>query len=216
MKADPRDREDLAAFLLGLRTARLGGQRFLEAVESVPRRLFVPASLPNAYDDRSAPIECGETIHGALFQAGLVAALELESHHRVLEIGTGTGYMTALCARLSAHVTSFERYRRLLNDATKRLREVGIGNVALVLEDGREGHPSGGPYDRVIVHAAFAALPKVFLDQMNPNAAMICAIGPGNGEQALVRLRKTGSRFEQEELGKAHYQALAAGTAAVL
>ncbi|EAS50066.1 putative protein-L-isoaspartate O-methyltransferase [Aurantimonas manganoxydans SI85-9A1] len=211
-----RDREDLAAFLLSLRSERITDARLLEAVESVPRRLFLPEGIANAYENRSAPLACGETMHGALAAVRLVAALDVQPAHRILEIGTGSGYITALLARLGTHVSSFDRYRGLVEPAGRRLRDIGITNISLFLEDGRDGFAGGAPFDRVIVHAAFPAVPRQFLDQLGSNAAMICALGPGDGPQELLRLRKVGSRFEREPLGTVHYQPLAFGTADAL
>ena len=213
MSATERDREDLAAFLLTLRSARIGAPRLLEAIEAVPRRLFLPGEPASAYEDCCYPIDCGETMYGALTTARLVAALEIEPEQRVLEIGTGSGYVTALLARLAGHVTSFDRYRRLIEGASRRLKSLGIANISLFQEDGREGFPSGAPFDRVIAHAAFEAVPRQFLEQLGPQAVMIAAIGPGDGEQTLLRLRKVGSRFEREELGRVRYQPLGFGRA---
>jgi protein-L-isoaspartate(D-aspartate) O-methyltransferase len=216
MNPQGRDREDLAAFLLALRSQHVGGASLHQAVASVPRRLFVPESVEDAYEDRTAPIACGETMPGALAAARLVAALELQPEHRVLEIGTGSGYVTALLARMAAHVSSFDRYRRLVEAAGNRLKQVGVTNVSLFLEDGRDGFAGGAPYDRAIVHAAFPSVPRQFLEQLGVQAILICAIGPGDGEQSLVRLRKVGSRFEREDLWPVRYQPLAFGTAEVL
>lgn len=216
MRPEARDREDLAAFLLSLRTRRIADPKLLEAIETVPRRFFLPDSIENAYEDRFAPIDCGETMPGALFAVRLVAALEIEADQNILEIGTGSGYVTALMARLCAHVTSFDRYRRLIEAASRRLKLVGVSNVSLFHEDGSDGFAAGAPFDRVIVHAAFPAVPRLFLDQIRPHGVLICAIGEAGQEQALVRLRKVGSRFEREDLGPVRYQPLAFGTAEVL
>jgi protein-L-isoaspartate(D-aspartate) O-methyltransferase len=216
MNPQGRDREDLAAFLLALRSRHVGGASLHQAVASVPRRLFVPESVEDAYEDRSAPIACGETMPGALAAARLVAALELQPEHRVLEIGTGSGYVTALLARMAAHVSSFDRYRRLVETAGSRLKQVGVTNLSLFLEDGRDGFAGGAPYDRAIVHAAFPSVPRQFLEQLGVQAILVCAIGPGDGEQSLVRLRKVGSRFEREDLWPVRYQPLGFGTAEVL
>lgn len=216
MSGEGRDREDLAAFLMRLRGARITDQRLTEAIEAVPRRLFVPSGLNAAYGDRSLPIDCGETMPGALFAAWLVHALGIEAGHRILEVGTGSGYVTALLARLGGKVVSMDRYRRLLDAADQRLKKTGASNVTLVREDGRAGYPPAAPFDRIVVHAALAAAPRQFLEQLAPQGIMICAIGPGDGPQSLVRLHKVGSRFEREDLRTVRYQPLAFGTAAAL
>ena len=214
--ANGRDREDLAAFLLGLRQQRIADQTILDKIETVPRRVFLPEGVENAYEDRTAPIDCGQTMFGAGFAVRLVAALEIDASHRVLEIGTGSGYVTGLMARLCAHVSSFERYRRLTEAASRRLKEVGVSNVSLFQEDGREGFAAGAPFDRVIVHATYPSTPRQYLDQLGNHGVVICGIGPEEGEQALVRLRKVGSRFEREDIGTVRYQPLAFGKSEVL
>ncbi|MCB8836680.1 protein-L-isoaspartate(D-aspartate) O-methyltransferase [Aurantimonas sp. VKM B-3413] len=211
-----RDRERLAAFVTQLRSEPLVGPDLMKAVESVPRRNFVPMDVEDPYEDRTAPIDCGETMPGALTAVRLAALLEVEPEHRVLEIGTGSGYLTALFARLGSHVTTFDRYRRLVERASQRLKQLGISNVSTFFEDGREGYVAGSPFHRIIAHAAFPAQPRQFLEQLGPQAMMICAIGPGDGEQSLVRLRKVGSRFERDEIGKVRYQPLGFGKAEML
>ncbi|TFF19709.1 protein-L-isoaspartate(D-aspartate) O-methyltransferase [Jiella endophytica] len=212
---DP-DREKLAEFLVRLRGAPGVSPALFKAVESVPRRLFLPGGIDDPYEDRTAPIPCGETMPGALTALRLVAALEPEAEQRVLEVGTGSGYVTALMARVVGHVTTFERYRRLLKAAAQRFRDIGISNVTPIFEDGRDGFPSGSPYHRIVVHAAFPAPPKQFLEQLGMHGSLVCAIGPGDGEQMLVRLRKVGSRFEREDLGVVRYQPIGFGKADVL
>ena len=216
MAANSRDREDLAAFLLGLRQQRIADQTVLDKIETVPRRMFLPEGVENAYEDRTAPIDCGQTMFGASFAIRLVTALEIDASHRILEIGTGSGYVTALMARLSAHVTSFERYRRLTEAASRRFKQIGVSNVSLFLEDGREGFAAGAPFDRVIVHAVYPSTPRHFLEQIGNHGIVVCGIGPHEGEQALAKLRKVGSRFEREDIGTVRYQPLAFGKAEVL
>ncbi|MEX6507744.1 protein-L-isoaspartate(D-aspartate) O-methyltransferase [Jiella sp. M17.18] len=217
MIAMNRDRELLAAFLatLGAEQPRIP-EALLKAVSEVPRRMFVPVDVDDPYEDRPAPIDCGETMPGALAAVRLAALLDVEPEHRVLEIGTGSGYVTALLARTALHVTTFDRYRRLVERAAQRFKQLGITNVSSFFEDGREGYVAGSPFHRVIAHAAFPAPPRQFLEQLSPQAVMICAIGPGDGEQTLVRLSKVGSRFEREEIGRVRYQPLAFGKAEVL
>jgi protein-L-isoaspartate(D-aspartate) O-methyltransferase len=210
------DREELAAFLLKLRAAHMTGTRLTEAVEAVPRRLFLRGGIEEAYGDASLPIDCGETMPGASFAVSLVHALGVEAGNRILEIGTGSGYVTALLARLGGRVVSLDRYRKLLKAADERLKACGIANVSLIHEDGREGYPDAAPYDRIIVHAAFETLPRTFLEQLAQHGQIVCAIGPGSGAQTLVRLQKVGSRLEREDLRHVYYQPLAPGVAKML
>ncbi|WAJ31124.1 protein-L-isoaspartate(D-aspartate) O-methyltransferase [Antarcticirhabdus aurantiaca] len=211
-----REREALAAFLLRLRSGGIADPRLFEALEAVPRRAFLPPDVPDPYVDHAFPIDCGETMPSALKAARLVHLLDLKPHHRVLEIGTGSGYVAALMSRLAVRVVSLDRYKRLLVAAEARLKDAKIANVHLLKEDGRNGYVAGGPYDRIVVHAALQAQPRPFLEQLNAQGMVLCAVGPGDGPQTLLRLQKIGSRFEREEVGTVRYQPIAFGTAAVL
>ncbi|KQT48915.1 hypothetical protein ASG43_08735 [Aureimonas sp. Leaf454] len=212
----PRDREDFASFILRLRSDQISQPRLLEALELVPRRLFLRGGIADAYGDRSLPIDCGESMPGAKSAARLVHLLGVEPTSRILEIGTGTGYVTALLARLGTRVTTLERYKTLISAAEERLRGLGLTNVVFVQEDGREGYRDGAPYDRIIVHAAMETLPRTFLEQLAQHGQIICALGPATGAQSLVRLLKVGSRLEREDLGPVRYQPLSFGVATVL
>ncbi|MCK5933148.1 MAG: methyltransferase domain-containing protein [Fulvimarina manganoxydans] len=187
-----------------------------EAIEVVQRDRFVPAYWGDPYGRGSIPIDCGETMLDPEQAIRLFAATEPEPHHRVLEVGTGSGYLTALLAKSVLHVTSLERYRRLLKSAEAVLQRSSITNVSLFVADGSEGYQDGAPYDRIVVHSAFPAVPRLFVDQLVAQGALICAIGPGDGEQMLVRMQKVGSRFERQNLWPVRYQPIAFGTAEVL
>ncbi|RFC66365.1 methyltransferase domain-containing protein [Fulvimarina endophytica] len=208
---------DRSRFLARLRADEPSfATRVLEAAALVPREVFLPIRGADPYGYGPLPLDCGETMPDAVTALRLIHALDLSQRHRVLEIGTGSGYGTALIARLALHVTSLERYRRLLARAETALREAGVTNVSLFLADGSEGYAEAAPYDRILVNAAFPALPKHFLDQMGPQSTLVCAIGEGTGEQMLVRLSKVGARFERDDLWPVRYQPIASGIAAAL
>ncbi|GGD87148.1 protein-L-isoaspartate O-methyltransferase [Aureimonas endophytica] len=208
-----RDREELAAFLMRLRSSRIVEPRLLQAVEAVPRRHFVRAGIANPYSDAALPIDCGETMPGAFFAVCLVNDLKVEPTSRILEIGTGSGYVTALLARCGGRVTSLDRYQTLLAKAGERLKQLGLPGVQFVQEDGRDGYRDAAPFDRIVIHAAFETLPRSFLEQLAQHGSIICALGPGQGQQTLVRLQKVGSRLEREDLRPVRYQPLAHGVA---
>ena len=216
MITSERDREELAAFFLRMRSQESFPVRLLEVLESVPRRAFFSKAAGDLYADQSFPLPCGETAPSVSRTLRTIAALRVQPDSRILEIGTGSGYATALLARLGARVTSLERFRTLRDDAAERLKALGIGNATLLLEDGQEGHREAAPYDRILVHASFEELPRIFLEQMASPGILVCAIGPGEGEQILTRNHKAGSRFETEALFKLRTQPLKAGVAHVL
>jgi protein-L-isoaspartate(D-aspartate) O-methyltransferase len=211
------EREGLAAFLLRMRAAGIGDKTLFAAIEATPRRSFVPAQWHNAvWSSRMIPIDCGETVEGLDLQARAIAALGLAPGHRVLEIGTGSGYTAAVMARLVARIVSLERYKRLIDQARLRLQALGISNVIVRQADGAGGLAAEGPFDRVVSWAAFEDHPRQFVDQLSTSGVMVCPIGPAQGEQCMVRLTKLGSRFERENLARVRLQPLAAGIAAAI
>ncbi|QPC87567.1 protein-L-isoaspartate(D-aspartate) O-methyltransferase [Mesorhizobium sp. NBSH29] len=211
------EREGFAAFLLRLRALGIPPKDLVSAMEATPRKLFVPASAQAlAWSDRTLPIECGEAIEGVDLQAAVIAALEIEPGHRVLEIGTGSGFTAAVMARLAARVVTVDRYKTLVTLATQRFSMLGITNAFARQADGLTGLPGEGPFDRIVVWAAFEALPRGFVDQLATNGIMIAPIGPSEDEQQLAKLVKTGSRFEREDIATVRLQPLVKGTAAVL
>ncbi|MCC2689921.1 MAG: pcm 2 [Rhizobiaceae bacterium] len=217
MSADQEDREGFAAFLLRLRGRGIVAKGLIAAFEATPRRSFIPLQWQDAaWSERMIPIECGEAIEGTDLQAAALAALSLEPGHRVLEIGTGSGYSAAVMSRLSARVFTVERYKTLTELARQRFETLGISNVFARQADGSDGLAGEGPFDRIIVWAAFDALPRGFVDQLATGGMMIAPIGPAEGEQGLVRLIKVGSRFEREDIGKVRLQPIQSGVPAVI
>jgi len=208
------DREGFAAFLLRMRNRGLVGKELIAAFESTPRRLFVPGQFHDiAWTERMLPIECGEAIEGVDIQALAIAHLALEPTHRVLEIGTGTGFSAAVIGKLAGRVVTMERYRTLAELARHRMERLGIANVFARQADGAAGLVDEGPFDRIIVWAAFESMPRNFVDQLATNGVMIVPIGPSDGEQMLVKLVKVGSRFERHDLAPVRLQPITASMA---
>lgn len=211
------DREGFAAFLLRLRSLGTPPKDLVAAMEATPRKTFVPAAWQSvAWSDRMVPIECGEALEGADLQAAVIAALQLEPGHRVLEVGTGSGFTAAVMARLAARVVTVDRYRTLAERAKQRFEALGIANALARQADGSEGLPGEGPFDRIVVWAAFDALPRTFVDQLSTNGIMIAPIGPAEDIQLLAKLTKIGSRFEREDIAKVRLQPVIRGVAAVI
>lgn len=211
------DRENFAAFLMRVRGKAGIEQAVLDAIEATPRRGFVPNQWQDAaFCDRCIPIECGEVIEGLDLQARLISEIELDPSHRVLEIGTGSGFSAAVMARLAHRVTTVDRFRSLLEQARNRIQALRIDNVQFRHADGKNGYAGEGTYDRIIVWAAFPALPRGFIDVLASGGIMIAVIGDGAQEQMVARLTKVGSRFERQDLFTVRFQPLAESIAAAL
>lgn len=214
---DEAERERFAAFLLRMRGARLDSRDLVAAVEATPRAAFVPPQWrADAWSDRSVPIECGETIEGIDLQMRALAALDLQPGCRVLEIGTGSGYTSAVMARLSARVLTLDRFRTLVQQAAQRHETLGITKVLARHADGAQGAAAEGPFDRIIAWAAYESLPRGFVDQLSSGGIMIAAIGPFEGVQAMEKMTKLGSRFEREVVAQVRFQPMATGLAAAI
>ena len=146
---------DRMEFLLTLRRRGIGDQAVLRAMDEVPRGQFVePEFVDRAYADQALPIDCGQTISQPYVVAYMTEQLGLRPHHRVLEVGTGSGYQAAVLSRLAREVVSIERYRTLAEQARGRLASLGYDNVEIVVGDGFAGVPGRAPYDRIVVTAA--------------------------------------------------------------
>lgn len=186
-------------FLLTLRRRGIADQAVLRAMDEVPRERFVDAGfLRSAYADQALPIACGQTISQPYVVAYMTEHLAMQPHHRVLEVGTGSGYQAAVLSRLAREVVTVERYRTLADQAQERLRSLGYDNVDVVVGDGFIGVPGRAPYDRIIVTAAAEIVPETLLDQLVGNGVMILPLGSQDGSQHLIKLTKsqTGTRRE--------------------
>ena len=211
------DRERFAAFLMRMRSKGMADANLLDAFEATPRRGFVPAAYAEAaYSDRTVPIDCGEVIEGLDLQATVLHALNIDPAHRVLEVGTGSGFTAAVMSHMAQRVTTAERFKSLCESARSRMEALRITNVAIRHADASNGLNGEGPFDRIVVWAAFDALPRAFVDQLATGGVMICPIGPAEGEQVLAKLSKVGSRFEREDIMNVRFQPLGNALAAAL
>jgi protein-L-isoaspartate(D-aspartate) O-methyltransferase len=172
----------------------------LEAMATVPRERFVPAELAaSAYDDRALPAGLGQTISQPYIVAYMTECLHVARDHRVLEVGTGTGYQTAVLARLVREVHTIERLDLLLDAARVRLRDVGADNVRFRLGDGSMGWPEAAPFDRIIVTAAAPTLVPALLEQLAVGGRMLLPVGPDE-RQVLVAVDKLPGRYVETPL----------------
>ncbi len=198
---DSDNREALAEFLLRLRSSGITDHRLLTAFEDIPRRNFVPViHVTEAYARGQMPIECGQSMTAVSMVAKVLSALEVDATHRVLELGTGTGYQAALLGRLATKVVSVERFRTLFDKAKDRLTQLRIENVFVKLIDGSQSSAELGLSDRIVSNFAFPEVPKPFIENLASNGVMIAPIGEPGKLQIMKRLTKVGSRFHSEDL----------------
>jgi protein-L-isoaspartate(D-aspartate) O-methyltransferase len=209
-----KEQIDRMEFLLGLRRRGIMDPAVLRAMDEVPREYFVMAEFSDSASlDQALPIECGQTISQPYVVAFMTERLDLEPHHRVLEIGTGSGYQAAVLSRLAAHVVSIERYRTLAEAARGRLRTLGFANVDIIVGDGLEGAPELAPFDRIIVTAAAEEVPQGLVNQLAKGGIMILPLGPQEGAQNLVKLTKTDDGLDREDLIAVRFVPLLPGKA---
>ncbi|MEM9279392.1 MAG: rRNA adenine N-6-methyltransferase family protein, partial [Pseudomonadota bacterium] len=162
---------------------------------------FVPIiHITEAYAPGQMPIECGQSMTAVSMVARILAALDLEPQHRVLELGTGTGYQAALIAVLVEKLTTFERYRTLHEKAAARLSQLGLDNVIVKLMDGSAAGTELGISDRIVSNFAFEDIPRGFIDNIASNGIMIAPVGPAGEEQVMKKFTKIGSRLQVENL----------------
>ena len=188
-------------FLLSLRRRGIGDAAVLRAMDEVPRERFVEADfVTGAYADQALPIACGQTISQPYVVAYMTEQLDVRPGHRVLEVGTGSGYQAAVLSRLAREVVSVERYRTLAEVARARLKALAYDNVTVVTGDGLSGVPAHAPYDRIIVTAAAERIPDALVDQLADDGVMVLPLGPHAGAQRIVKLTKAKDGLKREDL----------------
>ncbi|MGD1887812.1 MAG: protein-L-isoaspartate(D-aspartate) O-methyltransferase [Cohaesibacteraceae bacterium] len=207
-----------ASLVLRLRSMGVTDHAIVSAFEATPREVFTPADYAvDAYADRLVPIACGQTMEAPSLLAMLLNALAVTKEQTVLEIGTGSGYLTALLAGLSRRVISLERYRGLAETARATLSLGGTANAEVILADGLAGWTAAGPYQSILVTGSVPNLPQGWLDQLAPNGKLIAPIGPASGPQAWVLFTKQADgATDQAVLGTAFAIPLEPGIARAL
>ena len=173
--------------------------RVLEAMRAVPRHRFVPEALrARAYGDHSLPIGFGQTISQPYVVGVMTQRLGVAPEHKVLEIGTGSGYQTAVLARLARSVYSLERIDELARQAAAELAALGLHNVSVKAFDGTYGYPAAAPYDRILVTAGTETVPEPLLAQLAVGGRLVVPVGP-SGKQRLRVIRRRKTDYAQEE-----------------
>ena len=201
-------------FMLTLRRRGIGDAAVLRAMDEVPREYFVEGQfLDAAYADRALPIACGQTISQPYVVAYMTEQLGVRPEHRVLEVGTGSGYQAAVLSRLAREVVTIERFRTLAEAARTRLETLGYRNVEVRLGDGLAGAPDRAPFDRIIVTAATDTVPELLVEQLARDGIMVLPLGPQDGPQNLVKLTKNEDGLAKEELIAVRFVPLLPGQA---
>jgi protein-L-isoaspartate(D-aspartate) O-methyltransferase len=185
-----------------LRARGIGDQRVLDAMSRVPRHEFAPEKYRDqAYEDHPLPIGEGQTISQPYIVASMLQTLALAPADRVLEVGTGSGYLTALLAGLATQVFSVERHAALADAARELLGRMGYTNVRIIVGDGSRGFAEGAPYDAIIVSAAAAEVPRSLLEQLAEGGRLIIPVGPADSQQLqLIRMENGQPRISLHEL----------------
>jgi protein-L-isoaspartate(D-aspartate) O-methyltransferase len=204
----------LQRLLEGLKAQGISDQRLLHALEYTPRDLFVPELfLDRSWEDSAIPINCGQTISQPYIVATMTQALQLEGRHRVLEIGTGSGYQTAILSRLSRYVYTVERYRSLMLEAETRHKRLMLENIIYRFADGWTGWPEQAPFDRILVTAALPDEPLPLLAQLKPQGIMVGPQGKGSVQRLLRYTRNPGDTYSVEDMGEVRFVPLISGVA---
>jgi protein-L-isoaspartate(D-aspartate) O-methyltransferase len=195
-----------ADLLAVLRFAGIEDRRLLDAVRAVPRGAFVPPELAeNAYVDSPLPIPHGQVTTQPSLVAKMVEALALGGGERVLEVGTGYGWQTALLARLGREVWSVERWPDLAETARENLARHGVQNATVVVGDGSEGLAEHAPFDAILVSAAFPEVPEPFAEQLALGGRLVQPIGPGGREEVVLFERRSEGLVARRTITGAHF-----------
>ena len=193
--------ESKALLMLKLRQFGVSNSEILKSIETIDRSYFVSKSfLGRSFEDIPLPIECGQTISQPSLVAFMTQQLEIPYRGKVLEIGTGSGYQTAILARLSSRVYSVERYKKLVDIAKVRLANLNISNVIILLQDGFFGYSPQAPFDRIIITAAVEEIPRLVITQLKIGGIMIVPVGLSNQKQSLLKVVKTEKGLDIKEL----------------
>ncbi|CAD7046586.1 protein-L-isoaspartate(D-aspartate) O-methyltransferase [Pseudorhizobium endolithicum] len=217
MKSSMVEKEGFAALVLRLRAEGISDLDLLTAVEQTPRSVFVPSMMgTEANSSRTIPIECGSFMEGADLAVRLLHRLQVKPGQRVLEIGTGSGFTGAVLGRLAERVLTVDRYKTLVTGAQGRLDKLGLRNVVVRQADGIQGMPGEGTFDRILVTGAFTSMPRFYAEQLVSGGSMIAPLMLEDGTCLMMRLTKTGSRFDREDLFPVPYLPLVPHIAAAL
>ncbi|WP_420712562.1 protein-L-isoaspartate(D-aspartate) O-methyltransferase [Frigidibacter sp. RF13] len=211
--ADMTDRaEQQMRFLFTLRSRGVTDPRVLEAMERVDRGLFLKGIFADrAYEDVPLPIACGQTISQPSVVALMTQALEVTPRDKVLEVGTGSGYQAAILSQLARRVYTVDRHRRLVREAESVFRALDLANITAFAADGSFGLPDQAPFDRILVTAAAEDPPGPLLAQLRVGGIMVLPVGQSDAVQSLIKVTRSETGFEYEELRPVRFVPLVEG-----
>ena len=202
-----------ANLIMQLRSQSITDKSILSAVEKVPREKFVPESLrQHAYKNASLPIAGNQTISQPYVVARITQELALKQSDRVLEIGTGSGYQTAILSFLARRIYTVERIRPLLVSAENQLKALKISNVLFRHADGHLGWPEAAPFEKIIVTCQIKNIPETLKAQLKDGGILVAPVGEA-GKEILLKVTRNGDRFKMEELMAVRFVPMVAGTA---
>ncbi len=209
--------ERLANFVMELRAQGIRDTRLLNAVERAPREHFLERPVQGlAYVDVELPIACGQSALSAVEVTRRLARLDMAPRDAVLEVGTGTGYQTALLALCSRRVVSLERFRSLAHEASRKLSDLSLANVLVRQADGHGGFAANGPYDIIVLNGSVPGFPPTLLEQLAPGGRMLAAISGEGRARHLTLLHNAPDGITEKILWAVHDLPLVAGVATVL
>ena len=204
--------EQKMQFLFALRSRGVTDARVLSAMEAVDRSLFVRGLFqPRAWEDMPLPIACGQTISQPSVVGLMSQGLQVDPRHKVLEVGTGSGYQTAILSHLARRVYTVDRYKSLVAEARARFEALDLTNITAITADGSFGLPDQAPFDRILVTAAAEDPPSPLLAQLKVGGIMILPVGQSDAVQSLIRVTRHETGFDYEELRPVRFVPLVEG-----
>jgi protein-L-isoaspartate(D-aspartate) O-methyltransferase len=199
-------------FLFALRSKGVTDARVLTAMETVDRAAFVKGIFADrAYEDMPLPIACGQTISQPSIVGIMTQALDVHPRHKVLEIGTGSGYQAAILSHLARRVYTVDRFRRLVSEARALFEAQGITNITTFTADGSHGYAEQAPFDRILLTAAAEDPPGPLLAQLRVGGIMVLPVGQSDAVQSLIRVTRTERGYDYEELRSVRFVPLLEG-----
>lgn len=188
-------------FILSVRSKGVVDDNVLKAIESLNREHFLKGVFAQrAYEDTPLPIECGQTISKPSVVGIMTQALKITTRDKILEIGTGSGYQTAILSKLARRVYSVERFKPLYDEARQIFKQLNLNNITPIWGDGSQGIVEQQPFDRIIVTAAAEDPPPILLNQLKVGGIMIVPVGQSDEIQKLIKVERTETNFKYEDL----------------